>query len=99
MDIIKGIGKVAHGNILSSIVSNLEGEPDNPKIQHLQTNMPPFQTRTADLTDKIGVEYFAFESHIPLYSAQKKKSNSPATPTSLRKRSGRATTKKLHLSP
>ena len=60
--------------------------------------MPPLQNRIADLTDKIGVGYFAFDSHILLSPYQKEK-NYPETPTPLITRRGRATTKNLYLSP
>ena len=60
--------------------------------------MPPLQNRIVDLTDKIGVGYFAFDSHILLSPYQKEK-NYPETPTPLITRRGRATTKNLYLSP
>ena len=68
------MGRFQHTeNILTSICTTLDDDQGNPRIQYPQANMPPLQTRIADLTDKIGVGYFDFDSHITLYPNQKKK--------------------------
>ena len=59
-------------NTLTSIYTTLDNDSGNPKTQHLQANIPHLWTRIADLTDKIGVGQFAFDSHISLSLAQKK---------------------------
>ena len=53
--------KLQMGNILTSIYTALNNDPDNPNIQHLQFNTPPLQTRISDLTYKIGLGYFTFD--------------------------------------
>ena len=85
--------------ILNSICTTLDGDPGNTRIQHLQSNFPPLRTMIADLTDKIGVEYFTFDSHTPPSPAQKKKSNYPATLTPPRKRRVIDTMRQFYLSP
>ena len=46
-------------NILTSIWSTLDDDPGNSKIQRLQYNIPPLQTRIADITDNIGVSLYS----------------------------------------
>ena len=71
--------KLHMDNILTSICATLHDDSGNPKIQHLQSNMPPVRTRITELTEKIRVGYFVFDSQIPLSPSQKKK----ATPQQL----------------
>ena len=52
-------------NTLTSICDTRGNDPANPRIPRLQSNIPPLKTRVADITDNIGVGYFAFDSHIP----------------------------------
>ena len=42
--------------------------PSNPSIPCLQINIPPLKIRIADLTDKLGVVYLIFYSHVPSIS-------------------------------
>ena len=65
--------KLYSDNILTSICATLNNDPSNSKIQRLQYNIPHLHTRIADLTDKIGVGYFDFDSHIPHSPGQNKK--------------------------
>ena len=50
-------------NILTSICTILDDDPGRPNIQHLQAKIPSLCSRIAELTDKIGVGYIAFDSH------------------------------------
>ena len=81
-----------------SICTTLDDDPGKSKIQHLQYNTPLLRSRIADLTEKIGVGYFAFDSHTPTSPYQRKKTNPPSPLNSPRTRRVIATTRKIYLS-
>ena len=83
-------------NILTSICTTPDNDPGNHNIQNLQANIPPLQNRIADLTDKIGVGYFAFDSRTPISPDKNKKRNSNFSQNNKRIR---ATTRNIYLSP
>ena len=82
-------------NILTYICNTLDDDPGSSNIQHLQANTPLLRSRIADLTEKIGIGYLAFDSHTPPSPEQRKKINSLSTHTSPRTRRGRDITIKL----
>ena len=86
-------------NILNYIYTTLEDYPGSPNIKNIQANIPPLRSRIADLTDKIRVGYFAFDSHTPPSPAQREKTNSPSALTSPRTKRGRAIKRNIYLSP
>ena len=86
-------------NIITSICTILDDDPGSPKIQHLQAIITSLRSRIVDLTDKIGVGYFSFNSHTPPSPAKRGKSKSPSTITPPRIRRGKDTTINIYLSP